>query len=120
MFSVFSNTKKPSEQIKMVQQCAGASLCRWLIAGPEDEPLWMLKTKMSQLWLGWINRKILFVLPEADKRTVDVRIRIATAMLNSIAEKNLIPKDICIKYHERLVSNTNLLYYRILAEDLPF
>ena len=103
----------------MVQQCAGALLTRVLIAGPEDEPLYMLKPQ-AIYWLQWINKKILFELPKIDYRTVGVRLRIATSMLNGLGESNVIPKDICIKYHERLVSNVNRLVGTIRIENLPF
>lgn len=120
MFSVFSNiNKKPSEQIRLFQNCAGANLTRFLIAGPEDESLYMLKPDALP-WLMWINKKILYVLPQLDVRTVAVRIRIATGMLNKLETSNIIPKDICIKYHSRLIKNTKELLSLIWTEDLPF
>lgn len=120
MFSVFSNTKmKPSDQIKLLQQCAGALFTRELIAGPEDEPLWMLKPEAS-FWLTWINKKILYKLPDIDYRTVGVRLRIATSMLNGLEQAGVIPKDISIQYHDRLVKNVNRLMGLINTEDLPF
>lgn len=120
MFSVFSNiNKKPSEQIRLFQNCAGANLTRFLIAGPKDESLYMLKPDALP-WLIWINEKILFTLPQLDVRTVAVRIRIATGMLNKLEASNIISKDICIKYHSRLIKNTKELLSLIWTEDLPF
>lgn len=118
MFSVFSNIK-PSEQIDLLRTCAGGSMTRILIAGPEDEPLYMLKPAVTS-WLQWINNKILFILPDADLRTIGVRIRIATGMLNNIEKNGILPKDICIAYHDRLVENVNRWTGLILTEDLPF
>lgn len=110
---------KPSEAIKMAQMCARSDLERWLIAGPEDEPLYMLKPR-AMYWLMWINKKILYELPGMDYRTVGVRLRIATSMLNGLEQANVLSKEICIKYHERLISNVNRLVCLLQAEDLPF
>ncbi len=46
MFSVFSNTKKPSEIIRELSLCAGSNLNRLLFSGPEDEPLYILKPEV--------------------------------------------------------------------------
>jgi hypothetical protein len=120
MFSVFSNTKKkPSDIIQTLKSCAGALYTRELIAGPEDEKLWMLKPR-AVYWLKWVNKKILFELPNIDYRTVGVRLRIATSMLNGLEQDGIIPKDICIKYHDRLVNNVSRLVSSINTENLPF
>lgn len=122
MFSIFSN-KKPSEKIKWLQKCAGASLTRELIAGPEDEPLYMLKPDV-QTWLKWINNNILFKLPEIkntnNSKWVGVRVRIATNMLNKMDEFGILDKDICLMYHERLVLRVRKILGEIYTEDLPF
>lgn len=120
MFSVFSDTKmKPSEQIKRAKECAGALYTRELIAGTEDERLWMLKPE-AIYWLKWINKKILYELPNIDYRTVGVRLRIATSMLNSLECSGVIPKEQCMIYHDRLIENTSRWVSLLSTEDLPF
>lgn len=124
MFSIFSNIqKKPSEQICELKKCAGASLIRELVAGPEDEPLYMLKPEVIS-WLKWINSKILFELPRvsvsSDAQWIGVRVRIAANMLNKLEESKILSKDVCIKYHERLTSRIKGLLGEIYTEDLPF
>lgn len=122
MFSVFSD-KKPSEQIRELQNCAGAKFERLLFAGPENEPLYMLKPKAIDL-LTWVNTKILFELPKAKEdfisKTIAVRIRIATSMLNKLEEEGVLSKEICTKYHERFTSNVRQILEDIYTEDLPF
>lgn len=122
MFSVFSNTKmKMSDQIRELQKCAGALFERVLIAGPEDEPLYMLKIIP---WLKWINSSILFKLPTVkngkDAQWIGVRLRIATNMLNKIEQNGILSKEICLMYHERLTSNVRKILSEIYTEDLPF
>lgn len=123
MFSVFSNTKRPSDQIRELQQCAGSDYNRILLAGPEDEPLYMLKPGI-QAWLKWINNRILYELPKIktakDAQWVGVRIRIATNMLNKIEQAGMLDKDICLIYHERLTSNVRKILGDLYTEDLPF
>ena len=125
MFSVFSNTKKkPSEQIREFQNCAGGVYTRLLFAGPEDEPLYILKPKAIDLLL-WVNRKILFELPKIKEpiknaQWIGVRIRIATNMLNKLEEEGILTKEVCIKYHERFISNLRRILGSIYTEDLPF
>lgn len=123
MFSVFSNTKKPSDQIRELQQCAGSDYIRILLAGPQDEPLYMLKPEV-QKWLKWINNKILYELPKAktakNTQWVGVRIRIATNMLNTIEQNGILNKEICLMYHERLTSNVRKILGDLYTEDLPF
>jgi len=123
MFSVFSNTKKPSDKIRELQQCAGSDYNRTLLAGPQDEPLYMLKPEI-QTWLKWINNKILYELPKVktakNTQWIGVRIRIATNMLNKIEQEGILSKEICIMYHERLTSNIRKILGDIYTEDLPF
>lgn len=123
MFSVFSDNKRPSDQIRTLQRCAGGDLTRLLFAGPEDEPLYILKPKVVDLLL-WVNRKILFELPKIKTSTntqwVGVRIRIATNMLNKLETEGILSKEVSIEYHKRLVSNVRQILGDIYTEDLPF
>ena len=133
MFSVFSNTKeKPSNQIAMLQKCAGGKLNRILFAGPEDEPLYILKpevlsyaiNKKGLNILEWVNENILYQLPRvktySDVQWIDVRIRIASNMFNKIEKEGILSKDICIEYHQRLITNVRKILGQIYTEDLPF
>ena len=127
MFSVFSNTKKVSDQIRDLKNCAGSEFQRILLAGPDDEPLYILKPKAIYV-LTWINRKILYELPKVkecinshkDTQWVWVRVRVATAMLNKLAEEGILDKDINIEYHKRLIKNVRKILDEIYVEDLPF
>lgn len=133
MFSVFSNTKeKPSNQIVVLQQCAGSKFSRILFAGPKDEPLYILKpevlshavNKEGLNILEWVNKNILYQLPRvktcSDAQWIGVRIRIASNMFNKIEQEGILSKDICIEYHQRLTSNVRKILGEIYTEDLPF
>lgn len=122
MFSVFSQikkTSKPSDGIRELQECAGSEFQRFLLAGPKDEPLYMMLPNI-QPFLIWINKRILYQIPVAQKATIDVRLRIATSMLNNIEKNGYLPKEICILYHQRLVENVRKLQNLVYLEDLPF
>lgn len=124
MFSVFSNIiMKPSKQIIELQRCAGSTHTRILFAGPEDEPLYILKPKVVNV-LMWVNRKILFELPkiktQKDAQWIGVRIRIATNMLNKNVDEGLLPKEVAIEYHKRMTSRIREILGDIYTEDLPF
>ena len=115
MFSVFSNTKKPSEIIRELSLCAGSNLNRLLFLGPEDEPLYILKPEVLNYPVNkeglniieWVNKNILYELPKVKNYVsysfIGVRIRIFSNMLNKLMEKNILSKDICIMYHQRLI-----------------
>ena len=124
MFSVFfDNRLKMSEQIKALQQCAGSDYTRTLFAGPEDEPLYILKPEVLHI-LEYVNKKILYELPRikncSNVQWIGVRIRIASSMLNKIEQRNILSKDICIEYHNRMTSRVREIVGAIWAEDLPF
>jgi hypothetical protein len=124
MFSVFSNIAlKPSEQIRELQKCAGSDYERFLFAGPENEPLYMLKPKVIDI-LKWVNRKILFELPKIKNTTeikwIGVRLRIATNLLNKQVEEKTLTKEIAIEYHQRMTFRIRKILSEIYTEDLPF
>lgn len=125
MFSVFSDTTlKTSEQIKALRKCAGSNFTRILFAGSDDEPLYMLKPGIINI-LVWVNNRILFETPRLKEPGsmpywIDVRIRIATNMLNKQVDSGTIPKEIAITYHERMTSRIRQILGQIYSEDLPF
>ena len=121
---VFSdNSKKPSEQIEWLHQCAGNLFVYILFAGEEDEPLYLLHPKAIST-LIWINNKILYELPKVktciNAQWVDVRIRIATNMLNKLVDEGVLTKTVGIMYHDRLVKSVRKILGDIYTEDLPF
>lgn len=132
MFSVFSNTKKPSEIIRELSLCAGSSLNRLLFSGPEDEPLYILKPEVLNYPVNkeglniieWTNKNILYELPKVKNYVnysfIGVRIRIFSNMLNKLMEKNILSKDICIMYHQRLILRVKEILGKIYIEELPF
>lgn len=132
MFSVFSNTKKPSEIIRELSLCAGSNLNRLLFLGPEDEPLYILKPEVLNYPVNkeglniieWANKNILYELPKVKSYVnysfIDVRIRIFSNMLNKLMEKNILSKDICIMYHQRLILRVKEILGKIYVEELPF
>lgn len=124
MFSVFSDKKKMSDKIRELQKCAGSSFTRILFAGPDDEPLYMLKPGIINI-LVWVNNRILFETPKLKESGsipywIGVRIRIATNLLNKQVDSGIIPKEIAIAYHERMTSRIRQILGQIYAEDLPF
>jgi hypothetical protein len=124
MLNVFSDSKlKPSEQIRELQMCAGSDYTRLLFAGSESEPLYILKPEMVNM-LVWVNRRILFELPNVknyeNAQWIDVRIRIATNMLNKQVDAGVITKNIALVYHQRLTSRIRRILSSIYTEDLPF
>ena len=123
MFSVFSKNMKMSDQIRELQTHAGKDFERFLLAGPEDEPLYMLKPKVIDI-LKWANQKILYELPKTKDGKpptwVGVRLRIATNMLNKEVDSGILTKETAIAYHERLTSRVRKILGEIYTEDLPF
>lgn len=132
MFSVFSNTKKPSEIIRELSLCAGSNLNRLLFSGPEDEPLYILKPEVLNYPVNkeglniieWVNKNILYELPKVKSYVnysfIGVRIRIFSNMLNKLMEENILSKDICIMYHQRLILRVKEILGKIYVEELPF
>lgn len=124
MISVFSHTdKKVSEQIRDYQKCAGSNYSRILLAGPENERLYILKPELLDV-LKFINQKILYELPNVknNKNTkwIGVRIRIFVNWLDKYCQRGLIPKEVAIEYHRRLIENVGQILGMIYTEDLPF
>jgi hypothetical protein len=66
--------------------------------------------------VNWVNKKITLEIGKADYRTIDVRLRIATGMLNNL---NL-PKNLNVKIHRQLVFNVRKELGLLNTEDLPF
>lgn len=70
--------------------------------------------------LIWVNKKITLQLGIADYRTLGVRMRIATGMLNKLTKEGLLSKDMNINIHENFINAINGELSLINTEDLPF
>lgn len=90
------------------------------LSGIEEEDFDVIYTictnKDLRNLLNWVNKSIVLNLGIIDYRTLGVRLRIFTGMLNKIQ----IQKDISIKIHQNVTSNVNREMSDIVTEDLPF
>lgn len=68
----------------------------------------------------WINENITLSLGIDNYITINVKLRIATGMLNNLVNKGLVSSISAIQYHDRLVSNVRNEVSILLTEDLPF
>ena len=68
----------------------------------------------------WVNRKIVLMLGIADYRTIGVRLRIATGMLNKLVYEKRLSKEKASLIHDSLVFNLNGEISAINTQDLPF
>lgn len=133
MFSVFSNkliksgtikvnsTMKPSD-IMMAYANSGNVLFNYSLftgTSAEDEPLYILRPGALK-FLNWVNKNILCKIMIDDSRTMNVKLRIATGMLNKLENQGVIPKEYCILYHMRMVDTIKSIHTEIMLEDLPF
>jgi hypothetical protein len=71
-------------------------------------------------WIQWVNKKITLELGNVDYRTIDVRLRIAVNMLNTITWNYPRFKKIAFKVHLNLIDNVRREMSAINTEDLPF
>lgn len=70
--------------------------------------------------LVWVNRKIILTLGIADYRTIGVRMRIATGMLNKIVSEGKLSRKLAFDIHQNFVTTLNGEVSAISTEDLPF
>ena len=70
--------------------------------------------------LRWVNKKIVLTLGVADYRTIGVRMRIATGMLNKLVYENRVSIKIGADIHNNFVTTINREISAINTEDLPF
>ena len=69
------------------------------------------------MWLIWINENICQKLLTDEYKTTDVKLRIATGMLNRIQSLTDLEK---IQIHSNLTNNVRLEIGRIQDDQLPF
>jgi hypothetical protein len=85
--------------------------------------------KMYEIILGnreiqdiiyWINKNILTQLDTLESKTLEVRLRIATSMLNKVIQNYGMNSLIGIIIHDNFVKNLKELYYDLNMDQLPF
>lgn len=70
--------------------------------------------------IRWVNARIVLFLGLAEYRTIGVRIRIATGMLNKLVYDKKISMRLGCAIHDTLISNLNDEISAISTQDLPF
>lgn len=73
-----------------------------------------------QSLIEWINREITLKLLSDNHPTVEIKIRIATSMLNKLVDNHSISKEYAILFHDILVANVRDCESVLWTEDLPF
>ena len=85
--------------------------------------------KMSMEWASnsnlrtveyWITNNIFVVLNGLRPKTLDVRIRIATSMMNKLVNEGKLDANLSILFHKGFVENLRKVWYDLQAESLPF
>ena len=68
----------------------------------------------------WVNKKLVLQLGIIDYRTIGVRLRIATGMINKLVHEKKLSEKTGMLIHFSLVSNLNREISAINTQDLPF
>lgn len=68
----------------------------------------------------WINKNILLQLTKDTYITTEVKIRIATGMINKLVAQEKLDKDYGMVAHDILVANIRELQNNMMDEELPF
>lgn len=68
----------------------------------------------------WVNKNILLQLTKDTYITTEVKIRIATGMINKLVAQEKLDKDYGMVAHDILVANIRELQNNIMDEELPF
>lgn len=93
----------------------------FMLDDDEDEILYEIwRNKRLHDVLVWVNKKITLTLGIADYRTIGVRMRIATGMLNKLMYEGIISEKLNTKIHDNFVTTINGEFSAIETEDLPF
>lgn len=141
MYSVFSNyleplgvticeETKPSEiynQLRIAYNQGVKGILestRLVTSGREDEDYEIINAVWSNEDLHkiirWINRNITLIIGIADYRTIDVRIRIATNMMDKLVDNGSLSSTLSVVMFGNLISNVRQELGIINTEDLPF
>ena len=70
--------------------------------------------------LVWVNKKIILPIGIADYRTIGVRMRIATGMLNKLVIEEVVTPKLAAIIHNNFITIINGEISAINTEDLPF
>jgi len=70
--------------------------------------------------LIWVNKKIILVLDISDYRTIGVRMRIATGMINKLVYEGKLSQKLGTRIHNNFINIINGEFSAIATEDLPF
>lgn len=73
-----------------------------------------------QKLVRWINKKIVLAIGVTDFRAIEVRVRIATNMLNKLVDEGVLDKIMATRIHFYLAKNVRMELSAINTEDLPF
>lgn len=68
----------------------------------------------------WINKNILLQMTKDTCITTEVKLRIATSMINKLVDQEKLSKDYGILAHDLLIANVRELQSELVDEDLPF
>lgn len=91
------------------------SACQYCISPFAYRSMWILNTELRKL-LCWINYNIIRNIDIDSLDTINVKLRIATCMLNKIDIDDVYK----IEIHYNLVKNVREEYYNIQLSELPF
>ena len=141
MYSVFSNyleplgvticeETKPSEVYNQLRIAYNQGVkgilesTRLVTSGREDEDYEIINAVWSNEDLHkiirWVNRNITLIIGIADYRTIDVRMRIATNMMDKLVDNGSLSSTLSIVMFGNLISNVRQELGMISIEDLPF
>lgn len=141
MYSVFSNyleplgvticeETKPSEIYNQLRIAYNQGVngilesTRLVTSGREDEDYEIINAVWSNEDLHkiiqWINKKITLIIGIADYRTIDVRMRIATNMMDKLVDNGSLSSTLSVVMFGNLISNVRQELGIINTEDLPF
>ena len=97
---------------------------RLVTSGREDEDYEIINAVWSNEDLHkiirWINRNITLIIGIADYRTIDVRMRIATNMMDKLVDNGSLSSTLSVVIFGNLISNVRQELGIINTEDLPF
>lgn len=92
----------------------------FLEIGEERMYEYLLEYKDLANVVYWINKNILTQLNTLESKTLEVRIRIATSMLNKVVTDNNINKLVGVVIHDNFTKNLKQLYFDLNVDELPF
>ena len=82
------------------------------------EEVW--RNSHLQFIVRWINRKITLCIGIETYRTLGVRVRIATSMINKLVNEGYLSKRMSMRIHYYLCENVRNESSLVVNEELPF